>query len=603
MGLEYKLLENLKFVGLASYNFNNNDTQTTREEDTYGAFKDRLSIHRTHNGNLYGSILENKSRRTGYLLRGHLSYVGEYGEGHTLNVVGGAELRGNDSHTLFNKRFNYDPRTGNTALPPIEKPSESTLREIERLTGEYFTKSRYASFYLSADYSFRDRYILSVTGRADGSSYFGTHAQFNPNWSVGGAWILTEEPFMASARKVLHYAKLKASYGFTGNIVTSASPQLMMNYSLQTYREYMNQNHLVGTISSAPNPNLGWEKVNDVKVGLDLGFLDGRLSLETEYYSRLTKGAVDDKPLYVTTGFTHQAANFARLRNRGIEFTLRGGIVQTRDWMLDASVNFAFNSNKVLEYASSVSFQHMKLNYYEGYPARALIGGKVVGIDPLTGLYEFKLRPDAVISSDADYTDEANYLYYLGNREAPFNGGFSLSAGYRNLRLSVNGVFSFGSYAYDRNESPATYSQIAAGSVSTMDRAQTEYSDLYSNHLNVWKDRTDRWTEANPTGTKYPRIYDSFDAKYHFDQSNPTSNAVVDGIYIYKISYVRIKNITLSYSLPRKVVNRGGFDAVSFNVSLANFFTFTDYKGMDPEVPGAIYPTTRSVTFGVTLGF
>lgn len=151
-------------------------------------------------------------------------------------------MRGNDSHTLFNKRFNYDPRTGNTALPPIEKPSESTLREIERLTGEYFTKSRYASFYLSADYSFRDRYILSVTGRADGSSYFGTHAQFNPNWSVGGAWILTEEPFMASARKVLHYAKLKASYGFTGNIVTSASPQLMMNYSLQTYREYMNQN-------------------------------------------------------------------------------------------------------------------------------------------------------------------------------------------------------------------------------------------------------------------------------------------------------------------------------------------------------------------------
>ncbi|MEI3554974.1 MAG: SusC/RagA family TonB-linked outer membrane protein, partial [Alistipes senegalensis] len=126
--------------------------------------------------------------------------------------------------------------------------------------------------------------------------------------------------------------------------------------------------------------------------------------------------------------------------------------------------------------------------------------------------------------------------------------------------------------------------------VSTMDRAQTEYSDLYSNHLNVWKDRTDRWTEANPTGTKYPRIYDSFDAKYHFDQSNPTSNAVVDGIYIYKISYVRIKNITLSYSLPRKVVNRGRFDAVSFNVSLANFFTFTDYKGMDPEVPGAIYP-------------
>ncbi len=121
MGLEYKLLENLKFIGLASYNFNNNDTQTTREEDTYGAFKDRLSIHRTHNGNLYGSILENKSRRTGYLLRGHLSYVGEYGEGHTLNVVGGAELRGNDSHTLFNKRFNYDPRTGNTALPPIEK--------------------------------------------------------------------------------------------------------------------------------------------------------------------------------------------------------------------------------------------------------------------------------------------------------------------------------------------------------------------------------------------------------------------------------------------------------------------------------------------------
>ncbi len=141
----------------------------------------------------------------------------------------------------------------------------------------------------------------------------------------------------------------------------------MMNYSLQTYREYMNQNHLVGTISSAPNPNLGWEKVNDVKVGLDLGFLDGRLSLETEYYSRLTKGAVDDKPLYVTTDSPIRRP-ISPACATGVSSSRSGAGSFRPDWTLDASVNFAFNSNKVLEYASSVSFQHMKLNYYEGYP-------------------------------------------------------------------------------------------------------------------------------------------------------------------------------------------------------------------------------------------
>ena len=149
---------------------------------------------------------------------------------------------------------------------------------------------------------------------------------------------------------------------------------------------------------------------------------------------------------------------------------------------------------------------------------------------------------------------------------------------------------------------PAGYSSCSHSGVST-ETVQSQFSDLYCNHLNVEKDRTNRWTAEHTTGVKYPRIYDYFDAKYNFSSYYPMDYKIVDAVYLKDNSYVRVKSIILTYSLPGDMVKKLRMRGLSFNLSLNNFFTFTRYDGMDPEVPGATYPTTRSMSGGLNVEF
>jgi hypothetical protein len=117
------------------------------------------------------------------------------------------------------------------------------------------------------------------------------------------------------------------------------------------------------------------------------------------------------------------------------------------------------------------------------------------------------------------------------------------------------------------------------------------------------KDMINRWTENNKTGAKYPRIYDYFGQKYNFDYTNVMDSDIVDAIYLKNISYLRIKTIILTYTLPSEIAKKAKLGDVSVNLSLNNFITITKYDGMDPEVPGATYPTTRSISLGFNIGF
>ena len=238
----------------------------------------------------------------------------------------------------------------------------------------------------------------------------------------------------------------------------------------------------------------------------------------------------------------------------------------------------------------------------EGYPARSIFSGELGGIDSASGLYIFRLRDDANVSSASDLNKPDNYRTYLGTEIAPFTGGFNISAGWREFRLSINGVYSLGSKTFDKIVSPASYSSCKHNQVST-ETVQSQYSDLYSNHLNVRKDRIDRWTVSDTRGVTYPRIYDYFGEKYNFSSYNPMDYSIIDAIYLKNNSYLRIKSIILTYSLPEKAMRKIRLRGISFNVALNNFFTITGYDGMDPEVPGATYPTTRSVSAGMNIDF
>lgn len=600
---DFRIIEPLHFVGLVSYSYSNNSTDKVIDKYSYSAFRDRLGSDDRSQTNLYGNISQNRTNRNSYVARGHFSFNKTFAETHTVNLLAGAELRGSGSNTIFTKRYNYDPKTGTTSLPQISGPQDEWLSEVEKLNGEYFSKTRYASFYASADYYLGKSIVLNASFRTDGSSNFGSNKQFNPTWSAGAAWHIGEEAWMKKALPALSHATLRAAYGFTGDVNTSTSHLLVIQYLQQQYRYFGDETFNLGTIPSAPNPDLGWEKTQDAKAGLDFGLWKDRLTLNTEYYYRLSTDVVTSSPVQSTTGFTHVYFNAADIMNSGIELTLNGKIIQTKDWGLSAAVNFAYNYNKVLKYNPvSKSGITSKDRYVEGYPTGAIFSGKYAGIASDTGLYQFELRPDATISTATDLNKPDNYRYFLGTTIAPYTGGFNLSASWRQLRLSISGVYSFGCKTYERFRYPASYSNASHSGVST-ETVQSQFSDLYGNHLNVEKDRTNRWTATHTTGVKYPRIYDYFDGKYNFASYNPMDSSIIDAVYLKNNSYLRIKSIILTYSLPGAAVKKMRMRGLSFNVSLNNFFTFTKYDGMDPEIPGATYPTARSVSAGMNIDF
>ena len=600
---DFRIIEPLHFVGLVSYSYSNNSTDKVIDKYSYSAFRDRLGSDDRSQTNLYGNISQNRTNRNSYVARGHFSFNKTFAETHTVNLLAGAELRGSGSKTIFTKRYNYDPKTGTTSLPQISGPQDEWLSEVEKLNGEYFSKTRFASFYASADYYLGKSIVLNASFRTDGSSNFGSNKQFNPTWSAGAAWHIGEEAWMKKALPALSHATLRAAYGFTGDVNTSTSHLLVIQYLQQQYRYFGDETFNLGTIPSAPNPDLGWEKTQDAKAGLDFGLWKDRLTLNTEYYYRLSTDVVTSSPVQSTTGFTHVYFNAADIMNSGIELTLNGKIIQTKDWGLSAAVNFAYNYNKVLKYNPvSKSGITSKDRYVEGYPTGAIFSGKYAGIASDTGLYQFELRPDATISTATDLNKPDNYRYFLGTTIAPYTGGFNLSASWRQLRLSISGVYSFGCKTYENFRYPASYSNASHSGVST-ETVQSQFSDLYGNHLNVEKDRTNRWTATHTTGVKYPRIYDYFDGKYNFASYNPMDSSIIDAVYLKNNSYLRIKSIILTYSLPGAAVKKMRMRGLSFNVSLNNFFTFTKYDGMDPEIPGATYPTTRSVSAGMNIEF
>lgn len=149
--------------------------------------------------------------------------------------------------------------------------------------------------------------------------------------------------------------------------------------------------------------------------------------------------------------------------------------------------------------------------------------------------------------------------------------------------------------------SPASYESVSS-SYDAEEKPQTDYSDLYRNHLNVKKEMTNRWTKDN-IDAKYPRIIDPFGEKLYLDQYNPTSSSVTLGSFLEDVSFLRIRDISLSYNVPKRWLTHVGVSSLGFSFMMSNFFTFTNYSGIDPETPGTTYPITRSIALGINIGF
>ncbi len=612
VNLDYHISSKLKFSGLAAYSFTNNKTENINGKETYAAFNDRLSFD-SYNTRTYGSITQSSANNSSYSIRGQFSYTDEINDNSRFTVLAGTEIRGQKAESLFSKRYGYDPVTGNASIPIMQRPKNSDKIDyndmisyaamVDCLSGQSITEDRFASFYGSFDYYYTRKYVFSVSFRTDGSNNFGSEEQFNPTWSVGGAWHLMQEPFMEGLSSLFSNLSLRLATGFTGNVNKSIYPQLVMTYS-PSFRKTYDDTYRMGDIGNAPNPNLRWEKTRDCKASISYGLFDNKLSGVVEAYYRLSTDVVTRVKVPLTTGYSTQGYNTSDIENKGIEFTLNAQLIKTKELKLSSSINFAWNQNKLVKYDAPYGLTYG--NNFEGYPLNSLFGGKVTGIDPETGIYKFKLRPDSQIINQTDLSKAENYMFYLGTSNAPYSGGFSLNLSYKAFGLSVGGSYTLGSKILNGVNSPAGYGSIESDSELSdkgKERIPTKYNDLYVSHLNVNRDVVDRWTEDNKTGVKYPRLIDHYGGKLFLDMVNPTYSSVTNGALLEDVSFVRIRDISFSYNFQKSFLQKLGVSSMGVNLSLQNFFTFTNYSGIDPETPGAVYPLSRSVSCGINIGF
>src|SRR5690606_3622474 len=341
-------------------------------------------------------------------------------------------------------------------------------------------------------------------------------------------------------------------------------------------------------------------KTRDYKVALDVGFLDNRITGLVEYYKRNSRDLVTALRVPSTTGFISQRFNTSSLENEGFEFSLNSVNIRKENSTLTTSVNVAFNENKLTKYSTPSGTVNMDLGQQVGYPLNSVFAGKVVGIDPTTGLYMYAVRPDATINGPQDLRSSDNYVYYLGTSTAPVTGGFSTGVRYKNFNVNLSGNFAIGNKIVDNINPETNYSTIGKSSLNSV---PTNENDLYQNHLNVTKEKQQRWTVDNPIVDGYPRLIDAYGSPLNFQLSNPTSSNITRGSLIEDVSYLRIGSLNVSYGVADRYVKRLGLQSLGVNFSLNNLLTFTNYDGIDPETPGAVYPITRSMSLGINIGF
>ncbi len=504
-----------------------------------------------------------------------------------------------------NNFFNYTTTFGRSSLDGVvgtsyQQSQQKTLlaegqdfpsdayRQIvsaARKTNASTTETNYSflSYFLRANYKFADRYLVGLSGRIDGSSRFGQDSRYGFFPAVSAGWVLSEESFLKNSNAV-SFLKLRASYGRTGNAEIDNFPQLGLFTGDAAYAQLPGQRP-----SQLANPNLKWETTDQVDIGLDFGFLNNRINGEIDYYNKQTSGLLLNVNVPGTTGFSTQFKNVGSLENKGFEFVLNTENT-TGAFRWNTSLNAATNRNKITNLQGQIIEGGLNAmsRAVEGQPLGVFFTPEYAGVDPANGDALWYLNTtNADGSLDRATTNRYNQAQRVvaGSPLPKWTGGVTNTFSYKGFSLSVffTGVFGndinfYGvgrfSSANGRFEDNQTVNQLAA------------------------------WTPQN-TDTQVP------EARLFFNNgAQPSSRFILDG------SYVRLRNATLAYNLPKTLVSRAKLSNVRVFVTGLNLLTFTNYAGWDPEVNADdvvtniaqgydfyTAPQARTITGGINIGF
>ncbi|WAC09507.1 SusC/RagA family TonB-linked outer membrane protein [Dyadobacter pollutisoli] len=541
--------------------------------ELYDGYSPRSIINKSDLNDNSGSGTKANANYLALLHESILTYSTNFGKNHSFKAtaVFGTQLEQSNSNTMNASGFPNDA-TQNEAMQLALTRTVSSGRSSQRLD----------SYMARVNYGFKDKFFLDLTARADGSSKFGANHKYGVFPAISAAYRLIEESFMKDLTW-LSDLKLRGSFGITGN-AGGINPYQSLSTAAATGSDYLiNHTYTTGiNPTGIANPDLRWERSVQSNIGLDISLLNNRVSVIADLYRKKTDDLLYVKTLPLSSGYGSITGNYASLENKGLELAVNARILNgALKW--DVSANATINRNKVLDLDGGVTNERFVTTYTVlkvGQPLGMFKTYVFDGVnqtgDAILPGYDGRLGGHKIKDVTGDGLISAADQVIVGNPNPKFIYGFSTNLAYKGFDL---GVFISGSQGNDIYNASRLSFENPLG------------------QRNLLKGVVNRWSPTNPSnqyvsGAQGGRL--------------PISNYVVeDG------SYMRCKNLTLGYTLPKMKWVQG----IRLYVSANNLFTITDYSGYDPEVntyagsntvigvDNFVYPQSRSFLGGIQVTF
>jgi len=515
-----------------------------------------------------------------------LNYNKQFGS-HNLGLLAGFEAERN--------RTDFQRSTG-TDLPSSALHTVATAG-VKDASG-YFWGYNMMSVLSRAEYDFNQKYYASASYRRDGSSRLSPEVRWGDFWSVAGAWRINQEEFMKSIDYISNL-RLRASYGVNGTMPTQ-------NYGWRNLTSYSSKymEQAGGAISVVGNEDLQWETSYTTNLALEFGFLNNRIYGTVEYFNRDSKNLLQDVPVSRVTGFTTTLMNIGEINNKGVELELGGDLIRKDGLRWSASVNASFISSKVTKlYAAGGQASgsdiiwtdptggdaRSQFIYREGESTLAFYGYEWAGVNPINGKNLWytngkknettSLRDTTFNGRPATYDYTRAGLTILGSGIPKVYGGINTDVEYKGFSLALNFNYKIGGKLYDG----AFKDAADDGYYWERIRSQVYYENM--------------WTPENKEGT-LPKL----------DGNDLTDPMQYSDRQMHDASFLRLKNITLAYNLPKTLVNKIGVSNTRVYFNGSNLLTFSKYKIADPEVNqystrGWETPFGKTYAFGIEFSF
>lgn len=582
---ELEIIKGLKFRSSAGLDASNSKNRSWEPK-----------VQRGHYRNLQATLTETDNRSLNWLIENTLTYTGVFEDHRITGLVG---------QTAQKNRWDNLSSTGRDYINETIKVINGS-NSSERTSSGYMSEYTLASYLGRINYSFKDKYLFSTSIRRDGSSNFGPNNKWGvfPSLSVG--WNLSEEKFMQNI-DFLSFLKLRASWGQLGNDNIGSFGYLStirIGNNADNYILGPNQSLLVGSSILKPgNPNLKWEASEQTNFGIDGSFFNGHLTANIDYYIKKTKDLLVALPVSYEAGFqTAPSINGGTIENKGFELVIGyNGTVGDFNWNI--SGNISTLSNKVTSLGVGLPIVGSSVSSYISLPATYTEVGKEIGYFKgyiVDGIYQSDDEVDLAYQPNARAGD---FRFRDVNKDGTLSDADKVKIGSPWPDFMYGGSIDLQYKGFDMN---IALSGVSGNEIFNANKINTYPMKYFggSGIVNASKNMLDRWTPGS-NKNEIPRlVYNDANGNY----ANPST------FYIEEGSYMRIRNITLGYTIPESLIRKTRvLSSCRIYASAQNLFTFTNYSGFDPEVGATsplragiddgVYPVPRTLLFGLNLSF